>query len=71
MRIRNTNDKNVKIGSCYIRIHVSESLAFLDLPLNKDGESLVEPEMLKALVGHEVPGPGVRNLVGDHVSVRL
>jgi hypothetical protein len=48
-----------------------ESLTFLDLPLDKDGESLVEPEMLEALVGHEVPGPGVCNLVSDHVSVRL
>ena len=43
----------------------------LDLPLSEDGETLVEPEVFKVAVGHEVPRPGVRDLVGDHVGVGL
>ena len=47
------------------------SAAFLDLPLDKDSEPLVEPEVLEALVGHQVPGPGVSYLVGYHISIGL
>ena len=29
-----------------------------DLPLGEDGEALVEPEVLKIIIGHQVAGPG-------------
>ena len=42
-----------------------------DLPLGEDGEALVEPEVLKVAVGDQVPSPGVRDLVSDHVGIGL
>ncbi len=32
-------------------------VSYLDLPLHKDSEPLVEPEVLKVLIGHQVPSP--------------
>ena len=43
----------------------------LDLPLDEHGEPLVQPEVLKVVVGDEVAGPRVRDLVGDDVGERL
>ena len=39
------------------------------LPLREHGEPLVQPEVLKVDVGHQVARPGVSNLVGDHVRI--
>ena len=41
-----------------------------DAPLGVDGESLVEPEIVRAEIRDEVPGPRVRKLVRDHVHER-
>ena len=40
-----------------------------DLPLDEDGEPLVEPEVLPGFVGHEVTAPRVRNLVRHHMRL--
>ena len=40
-----------------------------DPPLGPDGPALVEPEVFKVAVCDEVAGPGMCNLVGNHVSV--
>lgn len=40
-----------------------------DAALDVDGPSLVEPEVLPAAAGHEVPAPAVGELVGDDVYV--
>ena len=42
-----------------------------DLSLREDGESLIEPEVFKVAVGHQVPRPGVGDLVSDHVGIGL
>ena len=42
-----------------------------DFSLGEDGEALVEPEVLEVLVGDEVSGPAVHDLVGEHIDERL
>ena len=37
-----------------------------DLSLGEHGEALVQPEVLKVFVGHQISGPAVSNLVGNH-----
>lgn len=37
------------------------------LSLRENGEAFVEPEMFPAAVGHQVAGPTVCDLVGDHL----
>lgn len=39
--------------------------------LGEDGETLIEPEVLEVLVGDEVAGPAVNDLVGEDVDQRL
>ena len=43
----------------------------LYLPLQKGGEAFVKPEVLHISVGHQVPCPGVGDLVSDHVGIGL
>ena len=42
-----------------------------NLPLSENGEPLVQPEVLEVDIGHQVAGPGVGDLVGDHIRVGL
>ena len=42
-----------------------------NLPLSEHGEPLVQPEVLEVDIGHQVAGPGVGDLVGDHIRVGL
>ena len=42
-----------------------------DFPFNKDGETFVQPKVLKVLVRHQVSCPTVSNLVGYHASQTL
>ena len=37
-----------------------------DLSLGENGEALVQPEVLKVFVGHQIAGPAVSNLVSNH-----
>ena len=41
-----------------------------DPPLGIDGETLVEPEVVRVRVGDEIARPGVRSLVRDHAHQR-
>ncbi len=39
-----------------------------DLPFGEHGEAFVEPEVLEVLVGDQVAGPAVGDLVGNHIG---
>jgi len=41
-----------------------------DLSLHKDGETLIEPEVLKVGIRHQIARPAVSNFVGDYVNQR-
>lgn len=42
-----------------------------DFSFGKDGEALVEPEVLEVDVGDKISGPAVSDLVRDHIRQRL
>ena len=50
--------------SCRLPVHPPHYL-----PLREHCEPLVQPEVLKVDVGHQVASPGVSNLVGDYVRI--
>ena len=58
-----TNGIEVSVGSS---VHPTNNF-----PLCEHGEALVQPEVLKVGIGHEVSGPRVSNLVSDDVGQRL
>jgi len=41
-----------------------------DLALHKDGETLIEPKVLKVGVGHQIARPAVSYFVGDSAYQR-
>ena len=47
-------------------VHFSEDFSF-----GENRETLVQPKVFEVLVGHEVAGPAVSDLVGDHVRQGL
>ena len=67
-------DVLLQVGPMELVVEVSDELSTESseyLPVEEHVETLVDPEVLHVLVGHEVPGPRVSDLVGNHEGVWL
>ena len=68
---RGRRDRSCRPAAACISADCAALQGLEDAPLGVDGEPFVQPEVVRAGVRHQIAGPGVRELVGDHVHERI